>query len=87
MACSAISSTGSQMRDRRFVLCQTFWAAVLALVQLSITLACGGEAGSASRDYTQWRGRHGDGSASAFIEPDRWPEELKLKWKVAIGEG
>jgi outer membrane protein assembly factor BamB len=39
------------------------------------------------RDYPQWRGLTRDGSASAFVEPKRWPEQLFRKWKVEVGEG
>jgi outer membrane protein assembly factor BamB len=38
-------------------------------------------------DYTQWRGRARDGSASAFAEPKSWPDRLTLKWKVEVGPG
>jgi len=38
-------------------------------------------------DYTQWRGQHRDGSASGFTEPRTWPERLRQRWTVAVGEG
>lgn len=38
-------------------------------------------------DYSQWRGRQRDGSASAFTPPRTWPEQLTQRWKVAVGEG
>ena len=38
-------------------------------------------------DYPQWRGQTRDGSASAFIAPDRWPETLTRRWAVDIGDG
>jgi outer membrane protein assembly factor BamB len=38
-------------------------------------------------DYTQWRGRDRDGSASGFSAPGAWPERLNLRWKVTLGEG
>ncbi len=60
---------------------------VLALVQLSIGGAGTGEAEDGSRNYTQWRGPHRDGSASAFVEPARWSEELERNWKVDVGQG
>lgn len=41
----------------------------------------------ASLDYSQWRGNHRDGEASAFTEPKVWPEALKQLWKVEVGEG
>ena len=40
-----------------------------------------------SLDYTQWRGRNRDGSASAFVAPPSWPETLTLRWKADVGEG
>jgi outer membrane protein assembly factor BamB len=39
------------------------------------------------QDYPQWRGHNRDGSASAFSKPDSWPDALRLKWKVEVGEG
>ncbi len=39
------------------------------------------------RDYPQWRGKDRDGSASNFVEPSRWPEVLKRRWRVEVGEG
>jgi hypothetical protein len=39
-----------------------------------------------SLDYTQWRGRDRDGSASAFVAP-AWLEKLTLKWKTEVGAG
>ncbi len=38
-------------------------------------------------DYPQWRGRHRDGAASAFAKPTSWPDSLRLRWKVEVGEG
>jgi outer membrane protein assembly factor BamB len=40
-----------------------------------------------AQDWPQWRGPNRDGIASAFFEPKAWPEKLKLKWKVTVGEG
>lgn len=40
-----------------------------------------------SRDYVQWRGAQRDGSASAFVEPNPWPDTLTRRWKVDVGEG
>jgi outer membrane protein assembly factor BamB len=40
-----------------------------------------------AQDYPQWRGRDRDGAASAFAKPDSWPETLRLRWKVDVGEG
>jgi outer membrane protein assembly factor BamB len=39
------------------------------------------------QDYPQWRGQSRDGAASAFSEPDAWPEHLTLRWKVDVGLG
>ena len=44
-----------------------------------------GYAGAA--EWPQWRGPHRDGIASGFSEPKTWPETLKMKWKVNVGEG
>jgi outer membrane protein assembly factor BamB len=41
----------------------------------------------AAQDYPQWRGRNRDGAASAFSKPDSWPDTLRLRWKVDVGEG
>jgi outer membrane protein assembly factor BamB len=38
-------------------------------------------------DWPQWRGPHRDGIAGGFSEPKTWPEALKQKWKVTVGEG
>ena len=38
-------------------------------------------------DYAQWRGKDRDGSASGFVEPTAWPQTLKQKWRVDVGEG
>ena len=40
-----------------------------------------------AQDWPQWRGPNRDGIAGAFSEPKVWPEKLKLKWKVNVGEG
>ncbi|MDA1313071.1 MAG: PQQ-like beta-propeller repeat protein [Acidobacteria bacterium] len=42
---------------------------------------------SSPEDYPQWRGRNRDGSASAFVQPESWPETLTRKWTVDVGEG
>jgi outer membrane protein assembly factor BamB len=39
------------------------------------------------RDYPQWRGRDRDGSASAFVEPKAWADQLTRRWKVEVGNG
>lgn len=40
-----------------------------------------------SLDYPQWRGSDRSGSASAFVEPEVWPEELTHNWQVEVGSG
>ena len=40
-----------------------------------------------AQDWPQWRGPNRDGISSTFSEPKAWPEKLKLKWKVNVGEG
>jgi outer membrane protein assembly factor BamB len=56
---------------------------VAALLTAGVVLA----AQRPSRDYTQWRGSQRDGSASAFVEPAKWPAALTRRWKVEVGEG
>ncbi|MDE0109325.1 MAG: PQQ-like beta-propeller repeat protein [Bryobacterales bacterium] len=60
---------------------------LLAVALLLISCISGDEIETTSDDYTQWRGPRSDGSASEFVEPSRWPDELKLEWTVEIGEG
>jgi outer membrane protein assembly factor BamB len=40
-----------------------------------------------AQEWPQWRGPNRDGISGAFSEPKAWPEKLKLKWKVTVGEG
>ncbi len=40
-----------------------------------------------AQDWPQWRGPNRDGVVASFTEPEAWPERLKLKWKVEVGEG
>jgi outer membrane protein assembly factor BamB len=40
-----------------------------------------------SEDWPQWRGPHRDGSLSSAAAPATWPERLKLRWKLTVGEG
>ena len=40
-----------------------------------------------AQDWPQWRGPNRDGVSGAFSEAKAWPEKLKLKWKVNVGEG
>ena len=39
------------------------------------------------QDYPQWRGPNRDGAASAFSKPDFWPDTLRRRWRVEVGEG
>lgn len=75
------------MTNRRFDLGCASLCLLLALALLSIACVRGGEIETVSDDYTQWRGLRSDGSASAFVEPAQWPDELKLAWRVEIGKG
>lgn len=40
-----------------------------------------------AQDWPQWRGPNRDGISGVFSEAKVWPEKLKLKWKVEVGEG
>jgi outer membrane protein assembly factor BamB len=60
------------------------WWAAVALVVGTAAMAA---AQNAPSDYTQWRGRQRDGSASGFTPPKAWPENLTRRWKVEVGEG
>jgi len=42
---------------------------------------------NAAQDYPQWRGKSGDGSASAFVAPSSWPDSLTRRWRIDVGEG
>ncbi len=57
---------------------------VAAILAVGATTAI---AQTSPQDYTQWRGRTRDGSASGFTEPKSWPEKLSRRWKVEVGEG
>jgi outer membrane protein assembly factor BamB len=57
----------------------------IALAFLLAPAAISGQ--DSSRDYPQWRGRHRDGAASAFMKPDSWPDQLRLDWRAEVGEG
>ena len=54
---------------------------------LLIAVAAKANAQNAPQDYPQWRGRNGDGSASAFSPPSRWPDALTRRWRIEVGEG
>lgn len=40
-----------------------------------------------AEDWPQWRGPRRDGTISSSAAPSAWPEQLKLRWKVTVGEG
>src|SRR5579859_7401226 len=40
-----------------------------------------------AQDWPQWRGPNRDNHVTGFTPPKTWPAELKLKWKVPVGEG
>jgi len=52
-----------------------------------IVAAATAAAQNAAQDYPQWRGKSGDGSASAFIGPSTWPDALTRRWSIEVGEG
>lgn len=39
------------------------------------------------QDWPQWRGPNRDGVVGSFTEPKAWPDRLKLKWKIKVGDG
>lgn len=45
------------------------------------------EAQNGPRDWPQWRGPNRDAVAGVVLSAPSWPEKLKLKWKVNVGEG
>lgn len=54
---------------------------VLALVLTVVSSA------AVSGQWPQWRGPNRDGVVPAAKAPTAWPEHLKQKWTVAVGEG
>jgi outer membrane protein assembly factor BamB len=70
----------SSVGRRRTFAARCSWAACVIAVASAIVI------GNA-QDYTQWRGSSGDGSASSFSAPATWPQQLKRKWRVTVGEG
>jgi outer membrane protein assembly factor BamB len=40
-----------------------------------------------AQDWPQWRGPNRDGKVTGFTAPQTWPQELKLKWSVPVGQG
>lgn len=47
--------------------------------------ACASQA--AAQDWPQWRGPNRDGAAAAFDVPAAWPDGLRERWRVEVGEG
>lgn len=42
---------------------------------------------ASAQDWARWRGANGDGTVTGFAAPKAWPEQLKAKWKIAVGAG
>ena len=40
-----------------------------------------------AQDWPQWRGPNRDGKLSGFTAPQKWPKELKQRWKTPVGFG
>src|ERR1041385_5847873 len=38
-------------------------------------------------DWPQWRGPNRDGIVLPADAPASWPEHLKVRWKIKVGEG
>jgi outer membrane protein assembly factor BamB len=74
----------SDVQDRRDSEVRTVLALACALL-IAISVPATGQ--NAPQDYPQWRGRNGDGSASAFVPPSPWPDMLTRGWQVDVGEG
>lgn len=55
-------------------------------VVLVVFSICGAQA-QRVLDYPQWRGTTGDGSASSFTAPTKWPPVLRRQWTAEVGEG
>jgi outer membrane protein assembly factor BamB len=59
----------------------------IAVVSWTLAACAIGVAQVNPRDYSQWRGKDRDGSASGFAQPARWPDALTRRWRVEVGEG
>jgi len=55
---------------------------VLAICVVVIGASC-----AWAQDWPQWRGPDRDGKVTGFTAPQTWPQELKLKWSVPVGQG
>jgi|SRR5579871_551092 len=42
---------------------------------------------AAAADWPQWRGPQRDAVMPASAAPPAWPEKLKLRWRITVGEG
>ena len=40
-----------------------------------------------AQDWPQWRGPNRDDKVAGFTPPKTWPEQLKKKWTVPVGQG
>jgi len=40
-----------------------------------------------AQDWPQWRGANRDAKVAGFDAPKTWPQELKQKWKITVGDG
>src|SRR5262245_52916629 len=40
-----------------------------------------------AQDWPRWRGANGDGVVTGFAAPKTWPDQLKQRWKIAVGVG
>ena len=58
--------------------CRCKWTLLLVMPLLAVVRA---------DDWPQWRGPNRDGVVSNSAGPASWPEQLKLRWKIAVGEG
>ena len=55
---------------------------VLAICVVVIGASC-----ALAQDWPQWRGPNRDGKVTGFTAPPTWPQELKQKWSVNVGQG
>jgi hypothetical protein len=78
------SGLASDVQDRRDSAVRTVLALACALL-IAISVPAAGQ--NAPQDYPQWRGRNGEGSASAFVPPSMWPDTLTRGWRVDVREG
>ena len=64
-----------------------YWRPLFALATSTLGACAVCIAQGSQLDYSQWRGRSRDGSASAFVQPATWPDALTRRWRVEVGEG